>query len=201
MTRKQKYIIAILAIVNVAVILALIAIMTRPAPTRPHIPLIILPQDDCQWSATQLLAQAGLGGTVTLTTDASLNLKIIYPLAPGQEADDAAQEIWTAFDIALALYEQGCSTFTQVQVTILAHNTQINASVNTSDLIAYSSNELSQEEFIDRVIYTLDTTAFTVSYHYVLNFSLCPHKSQPQYHPTQTEHPQPFVSNRSGSGA
>jgi hypothetical protein len=155
MTRKQKYIIAILAITNVAVTLALIVLTTRPTATRPHTPSPPISQDDCQWSATQLLAQVGLGGTVMLTADGALDLNITYPLAPGQVTDDAAQEIWTAFDVALALHEQGCSSFTQIRITILAHDTQIDASVSTSDLIAYSADELSQEEFIERVTYTV----------------------------------------------
>jgi hypothetical protein len=104
-----------------------------------------------------MLAQAGLGGTVTLSTNGALIFEITYPLAPDQTTDDAAQETWTAFDIALALHEQGCPTFTQVEVTILTHHSQINASVSTSDLIAFASDELSQDQFIERVTYIHST--------------------------------------------
>lgn len=164
MNPKQKRIIGILAIANVIVILVLAALAMRPTPaSRAHTPTPTrlsrptLPPGNCQWQATQLLAQAGLGGTVMLTTDGPLAFEITYPLAPDQTTDDAAQETWTAFDIALILYERGCPTFTQVQVTILAHNTQINASVSTSDLIAFSADELSQDEFIERVTCTHST--------------------------------------------
>jgi hypothetical protein len=159
MNPKQKRIIGILAIANIIVILILLTLSTRPTlssrvptPTHPFRPT--LPPADCQWQAAHLLAQAGLAGTVILTTDDSLVFEITYPLAPDQTTDDAAQETWTAFDIALVLHEQGCPTFTQVQVTILAHDTQINVHVSTADLIAFSTDELNKDEFIERVTYT-----------------------------------------------
>jgi len=80
------------------------------------------PQETCRWQATQLLAQAGMGGTVALIPDGSLRFEIASILAPDQTADETAQSVWTAFDVALALQEQKseCATFTQVEVTILA---------------------------------------------------------------------------------
>ncbi|MCP4539644.1 MAG: hypothetical protein GY832_21110 [Chloroflexi bacterium] len=161
MNSKQKRVIGILVIANVIIISILLTLTTRPAlpsrvhtPTPGHLSRPTLPPTDCQWQATQLLAQADLGGTVMLTTDGSLVFEIIYPLASDQTVDDAAQETWTAFDIALTLYEQGCSAFTQVQVMILSHDTRINTHVSTADLIAFSTDELSQGEFIERVTFT-----------------------------------------------
>ncbi len=159
MNPKQKRIVGILVIANVVIIVILLTLVTRPtlpsrAPTPTHLSRPTLSPDDCQWQATQLLAQAGLGGTVTLTADSSLAFDIIYPLTSDQTVDDAVQEAWTAFDIALAIQEQGCSTFTQVQVTILARDTRINVHVSTTDLIAFSNDELSQDEFIERVAFT-----------------------------------------------
>lgn len=164
MNPKQKRIVGILVIANVIVILILVVFTTRPTPpsrthtpSPTHPPRPTLPPNDCQWQATQLLAQAGLGGTAMLTTNGALAFEITYPLAPDQTADDAAQETWTAFDIALALHEQGCPTFTRVEVTIMAHHSQINASVSTSDLIAFDADKLSQDNFIERVTYTHST--------------------------------------------
>jgi hypothetical protein len=165
MTPKQKRIVGILAIANVILILILVTLGTRPTlPSRAHTPtsshanLTPCP-GDCQWQAAQLLAQAGLGGTVTWTTDRSLDLNISAPLAPDGSADDAAQLIWTAFDVALALQERRCPPFTQVRVTILAHsgqtNAQIHASVSTADLMAFGTGELGEDEFIERVTYTI----------------------------------------------
>ena len=163
MTLGQKRIIAILAIADVAVILALIVLVTRPPGTRhpPSTPTHALssPPRTCQWRATQLLARAGLGGTVALTSDGSLHFEVTYPLAPGQTVDEAAQATWTAFDVALALREQEteCATFTQVKVTILVQAdqsyTQIRASVSAADLAAFSAGELSEEQFLERVTY------------------------------------------------
>lgn len=112
---------------------------------------------DCQWEAVQRLARAGLDGAVTLTSDGTLRFDIVYPLAPGQATDEAAQSIWLAFDIALALVEEECDFFTQVEVIVLAQGnstgTRISARVSTTDLIAFGAGELSDDEFTERVIY------------------------------------------------
>jgi hypothetical protein len=167
MTPRQRHIIAILAVADIVAILALMALVTHPAGTGPsslpasHTPTS--PQQSCQWRATQLLARTGLGGTVTLTPDGPLRFEIAYPLAPGQTADEAAQSVWIAFDVALALQEQEgeCAIFTQVEVTILAQDnradTQISASVSVVDLMAFDVGELSEDQFIERVTYSSST--------------------------------------------
>ena len=167
MTSKQKRIIAALAVANTIVVLTLVVLVTRPSvtapslpshshtPTLPHTPA--LPQESCQWKATQLMAQAGLGGTVALTPGGPLRFEIACTLAPGQTADEAAQLVWTAFDVALALDEDECDLFTEVEVAILAQgiqtDTHISASVSAADLAAFSAGELSENEFIERVTY------------------------------------------------
>jgi len=165
MTPRQKCIIAALALANVVVILALVVLTTRPfdtslSPLRHPTPT--LPQQTCQWQAAQRLAQAGLSGTIALPSGGPLHFEITYPLAPGQTADEAAQSVWAAFDIALALQEQeDCATFTRIEVTILTYNgqlnTQISASVSTADLLSFSAGTLSENEFIERVTYTTST--------------------------------------------
>jgi hypothetical protein len=160
MTQRQKRIITLLAVANIVVILALLSLVTQPSalPT-PHSPSA--PRQTCQWHATQLLARAGLGGTVTLTPDGPLRFEIAYPLAPGQTADEAAQAAWAAFEVALALGKQhkACANSTRVEVTILAHDTQtetqINASVSQADLLAFDAGELSDNQFIERVSYSI----------------------------------------------
>jgi hypothetical protein len=163
MTPRQKRTIATLAIADIAVILALVVLVARPSGTSPS-PLPnsyapTPPQQTCQWQATQLLAQAGLGGTLTMTPDGLLRFEITHPIAPGQTANEVAQSVWAAFDIAMSLQEQKeeCAIFTQVEVIILAHightDTQISASVSAADLAAFSTGELSEEEFIERVTY------------------------------------------------
>jgi hypothetical protein len=187
MTLKQKRIIAILAIANVAVILTVVGLMTHPTGTPTSLPSSSPtpspPQPTCQASpdlaviqqATHLLAQAGLSGLVTLTPNGSLSFNIVAPDGMGQAAatsetasavDDAAQSVWTAFDIALALNDLGgetetaCPAFAQVEVTILVRShqadTQIEANVSLPDLVAYDSGELSESEFIERVTYDVN---------------------------------------------
>jgi hypothetical protein len=108
-----------------------------------------------------------MGGTVTLIPGGPLRFEITHPLAPGQTApenvnediNNAAQSVWTAFDVALALQEQQdeCATFTQIEITTLARNDQTNmqisASVSAADLAAFSAGELGEEAFIERVTY------------------------------------------------
>jgi len=130
---------------------------------------------DLQWRAARCLAQAELVGAATLTPDGVLRFEIIYPLVPGQAADDAAQSVWTVFDIALALkreenvcrravyqaYREGCAVFTWVEVTVLAlgaqADTRICAAVSAMDVVAFGAGELSEEEFVERVIYVSGT--------------------------------------------
>ena len=129
------------------------------------------PHQACEWEATQRLAQAGLGGTVTLIPNGPLRFEIMYPpegqeipwtstsiFARNDRGAGAAQSVWTAFDIATGLLsgpvqEEECPTFTRVEVTIFVHSTQIHASVRTADLVALDAGELSEAEFIERVTY------------------------------------------------
>jgi len=187
MTSRQKRIVAILAMANIVVMLALIGLVTRgsgtgPSP-RPSYQTPTPLQEACQRQAVQLLADAGLGGTVTLapqgtdsvpsTPEWSLRFHIAYPLAPGEmvnadtggasadveRSSEAAQSVWTAFDVALALQEQDaqCAIFSQVDVTVLVQDSQtgtrISASARTADLVSFHAGELSEDDFIDRVTY------------------------------------------------
>ena len=96
---------------------------------------------------------------MALAPGGPLRFETVCTLAPGQTADEAAQLVWTVFDVALALDEDECGSFTEVKVTILAQgiqtDTQIYASVSAADLAAFSAGELSEDEFIERVIYTI----------------------------------------------
>ena len=93
---------------------------------------------------------------MTLTSDGFLRFEIIRPLAPGQTLDEAAQSVWTAFDIAFVLLnEDECTFFEQVEVTVVAQGSQaraeINAHVSLADLLALYSGDLNEDEFIERV--------------------------------------------------
>jgi len=120
-------------------------------------------RDQCQWEATQYLAEAQLAGTVELLSDGILQFTITYPLSTGQTVEDAAQSVWNAFDIALALHENAnCPPFNYISVNI---NTQtqtnqmlITAEVETADLLALTGGDLTEEEFIDLVSYAFAPT-------------------------------------------
>jgi len=174
MTLRQKRILTILALANAMVVAGLIFSLAdsgrlgarrAPAAWEP-------PHQPCEWEATQRLAQAGLGGTVTLIPNGPLRFEIMYPpdaeeiprFARNDKQDTdrgaglAAQSVWTAFDIATGvlsgtLQQKECPTFTRVEVTIFVDSTQIHASVRTPDLVALSAGELSEAEFIERVTY------------------------------------------------
>ena len=199
MTPRQKDIISALALANAIVIVAWIVLVTRPSYPDPRRigesadrnPTLAYWK--CQWQATQLLAQAGLGGTVTPTSDGLLHFEISSPVEPLdsdpadqnlEAADEAAQAVWTVFDVALTLQERAyqnpadenpedvCPSFTRIQVTILAaqlgtqaaadaadplipSDMRISASVSAADLAAFGAGELSEDEFIDRVTYII----------------------------------------------
>lgn len=166
MTRRQRRIIVTLAVADLAFILGLVALMTHlargTALSLPTLALRTMPPTSgspasaaCQWQAAQQMAQAGLSGSVTLSTD-TLHFETTAALAPGQTTDDAAQLIWAAFDVALALPDE-CG-FTQIEVTIRIRDTAttLHASVGTGDLRAYGTGNLTEEEFIGRVTYTID---------------------------------------------
>ena len=182
MTSRQKRILATLAISNAVIFLILAALATRqdifnPSPpptpsaeaprprsrpedtaqTSPSPTPATAPLERCQWKATQILAQHGLSGAVTLTSEGSLRFEIPHHLKPGQRPEDAAQLVWNAFDVALALAHDRCDTFSRIEIAMEAQGvpspTRIYAAVDVADLKALDSGELSERAFIDRVQY------------------------------------------------
>jgi hypothetical protein len=172
-TARQKLIIGVLVFANGAVILALVVFVARfspaisstpsPSPVPPYPsagPSGPLSSQLCQRGAVQLLSQAGLGGTATFIPGKTLRLDLVYPIPQDQHAEEAAQQVWTAFDIARALSQDQCDNFSHVVVVIQAEGTQssiqIRAGVDTTDLEAFHSGELTEAQFIDRVQYEAD---------------------------------------------
>ena len=190
MTGNQKRTVAIRVMAGMIVVLVLTVLVSRPfesgislltTPTDGSEPTLVGQptdlttsplQEDCQWKAAEMMAQAELGGTVTVD-DASnlLGFEIVHTRSPGETADEAAQLVWAVFDVVLALQEQAC-TFASVDVAILSVRSdpsdfpgtngddqgdepslQINASVSVADLLAFDAGDLSEEEFIQRVAF------------------------------------------------
>ena len=84
MTPRQKRILAMLTLADLMVVAGLIfsladsgplAARSAPAAWEP-------PHQACEWEATQRLAQAGLGGTVTLIPNGPLRFEVMYPPDP-----------------------------------------------------------------------------------------------------------------------
>jgi len=115
-------------------------------------------RNNCQREAVQHMSQVGLAGIVMFNPQGSLHLEIVHTLSPGETADDAAQLVWTAFDVILAL-DTECRTIPYAQVTILAQGdqteVQIDAGVAITDLTAFAAGDLDEEALIDRVTYTV----------------------------------------------
>ena len=165
MTNRKKLILIALAMTNLLIISALILVVLRPVVAPPM--AVSTPAGSeyyplCEWQAAQRMAAAQLSGSVRITNDHILHFDITHRLRDDQSGEDAAQLIWLAFDIAQSLQEsEACNVFTQVDITISTHNnnaqqTHITGSVSAADLAKFSAGELSEEAFIDRVMYTID---------------------------------------------
>ena len=171
MTPRQKRIIGVLAVINGVIILALIVFITRfsgstsfallPTPV-PTYPSGALSSQECQQRAVQMMSQAGLSGTAAVIPGESLRLNLVYPVIAAESLNDATQQVWTAFDVAIALTENRCAIVSRVEVQIAPQsgNVQdpswIRAAVDVTDLKAFYNGELSEAEFIDQVAYETD---------------------------------------------
>jgi hypothetical protein len=132
---------------------------TTVVPTRI---VAIGPLDPCEWRAAESLAGAGLVGTVTYSPTQLLRFDIRYAPAPDRAPDDAAQLVWIAFDVAVALQETAeCRDLKLLSVHVLIPspegNLQVTAEVDTEDVTAFYNGQLTEERFIDRVTYRTST--------------------------------------------
>ena len=169
MTPRQKRIVGTLLIVNSAFFAALLIFVTRfwgsMAPLTVPTPVPTYPVEThfrpvCQQRAAELLSEAGLGGRATLV-EQTLRLDLVHPVAQAGQAGDVSQQVWTAFDVVLALADGPCEIFSRIEVTIETQDvprpTQVCADVDLSDLRALHAGELSERVFIDRVQYRVET--------------------------------------------
>lgn len=166
MTPRQKRIIGALMLTNVIVIIALTILISRPA--QPSGLLATELSKACRWQAAQALAEAGGSGTVKLPSQRTLAFEIDHQLALGASAEEAAQQVWIAFDAARALREiNQCEGISRIEVTVQAipsqgarqrgNAKQIRATVSRADLEAFDDGKLNEADFIDRVRYATGT--------------------------------------------
>jgi len=168
MTLQQRRLILLLASANVIFLGALLLVATSsgglsfplsaPTPVPTYRPPARL-ASACRERAVQMIADSGLTGTVLLK-DQTLHLDLVYRLTEGQPPEDAAQQAWTAFDIALGLADGGCEGFSRIETVIETQHgperLRIYASIDLANLKAYHAGELSEQAFIERVEYRVE---------------------------------------------
>jgi hypothetical protein len=139
---------------------------SRSSPIDTVVPLTVTSsaQDQCQWKAVHYLAERQLAGTVDFLPDGTLQFVISWPLNSDRTVDDAGQVAWSAFDIALALYEDpDCPSYSQIAIDINAYTqterTSIVVSVDAVTLSAFKAGDLTEEEFVDLVSYDVRSEA------------------------------------------
>ncbi len=162
MTRKQKYILIILGVLDFIVIGALIAIVIHAmSPTSPAAPSVVqaqispctqamldacaalpAPFDGAPWNASK-------GAATVAWDDAQLyiTLRAVYPAAT--PSPESAQLLWTALDAIAAVLQSGCPAPEAVTIALTVHGnaetTQYLAQLAGQDLAAWIAGTLPEE--------------------------------------------------------
>lgn len=130
-----------------------------PAPTPTPWPTPIPPTDlslVCQREAGQVLNRLGLAGSIHVAPAGRLDITL-HSRAPAVERfADAKEDVWTAFEIALALQEGGCALFDQLQVIVLdtrwsPPRSQVRVLAQLDDLEAWQQERIIDAELIARL--------------------------------------------------
>lgn len=112
-----------------------------------------------------MLSEAGFGGIVALN-EGTLRFMLVFPLASGESQDEVAQRAWSVFDIALALADEGCATFSGIEMMIThqgdSRAARSHITVEVEDIRAFYAGELTESTFIDRVAYWMEPTVVRV---------------------------------------
>lgn len=130
-----------------------------PTPTPTPWPTPIPPTDlslVCQREAGEVLYRLGLAGSIHVAPAGRLDITL-HSRAPAVERfADAKEDVWTAFEIALALQEGGCSLFDQLQVIVLdtrwsPPRSQVTVLAQLDDLQAWQQERIIDAELIARL--------------------------------------------------
>lgn len=130
-----------------------------PLPTATPWPTPIPPSEKslvCQRQAGDALQQLALAGTVHLAPGGRLEM-YLHSRAPAvARFADAKDEVWTAFGVAVDLYDAGCALFDQLQVTVLdtrwaPPRPQVKVLAQLSDLQAWRKGRLIDAELVARL--------------------------------------------------
>jgi len=181
MTRKQWLFLLVLLLGNVAICVLLVYLIqgSRPLSTAElaatlaaqptHTPTLaatstpwptpILSTEQslvCQREAGDALYRLGLAGSVHLAPSGRLDITL-HSRAPAVERfADAKEDVWTAFEIALALHKGGCALFDQLQVKVLdtrwsPPRSQVRVLAQLDDLAAWQQERIIDAELIARL--------------------------------------------------
>ncbi|MFZ5919138.1 MAG: hypothetical protein ACOYZ7_19565 [Chloroflexota bacterium] len=181
MTRKQLFTLLGLLLGNLAVcaLLVVLVLSNRPLtfaelaatlaalPTERPTPLPsptpwptpIPPSEQslvCQREAGDRLYALGLAGSVHVAANGRLDLALYSRLPAVNRFADAAQEMWAAFELALALQEAGCDLYDQVQVWVLDSRwdpprPQVTVLAQIDDLRAWQQGRIIDAELVARL--------------------------------------------------
>lgn len=154
MTRKQRYILIILGILDFVVIGALSAVVFRTMTAKPPAPPVVVPAqispcvqrmlDTCNALPTPF------NGTASVAWDATqlrITLHATYPSAT--PPSESAQLLWTALDEMKAVLLSGCYIPDTITIALAAHgnteNVQYLAQLSGQDVAAWMAGTLSEE--------------------------------------------------------
>jgi acylphosphatase len=130
-----------------------------PLPTPTSWPTPVPATEDsllCQREAGDALYELGLAGSVHVAPNGRLDL-YVHGRAPAVERfADAQEEVWTGFEIVLALQDQGCGAFEQMQVSVLdtrwdPPRARVKVLAQLDDLIAWKQGRIIDAELMARL--------------------------------------------------
>lgn len=154
MTRKQKYILIILGMLDFVVIGALAAIVLHSSPSTPEAPptdvrVQISPCAQAMLDVCNTLPEP-FNDAATVAWDATqlyVTLQAVYPTTPPPES---AQLVWMVLDEIALILQSGCTTPETVTIALTAHgdagSVQYLAQFAGQDIAAWMAGILPEED-------------------------------------------------------
>jgi hypothetical protein len=127
-----------------------------PAPPVPGIsePLLI-----CQRQAGQAMSARGMPGAANLSDDHLLLMKWVSMDWPVQNLDDAMPGVVTGLDVALDVWNEGCTVFDRVQVEVYDRRDnrqalRLTVLAQVDDVLKWRAGEMRDSDLIARLTVT-----------------------------------------------
>ncbi len=127
-----------------------------PVPTLPGISEQLLV---CQREAGQAMSSRGMPGAVNLSDDHLLLMKWVSMNWPVQNLDDALPGVVTGLDVALDVWEKGCTVFDRVQIEVYDRRDnrqalRLTALAQVDDVLKWRAGQLQDSDLIARLTVT-----------------------------------------------